>query len=120
MGEVQVVCQREGQILIQLAVQFDLGLLGNVGTDDQQFLGQLREDPDILGVHIVKGALNGGKVGQFVRNRGKPDALADHHHFPPGGIQRESCTGVDFLDDFHSRCLAFVQFPIKKPQDSYT
>ena len=61
----------------------------------------IAEKCKILLVHIVKGALDAGKISQFIGHGGKADALAKDNELPALCIAGKCNVIVDLLVNFH-------------------
>lgn len=101
-GKVQMVGQNEGQVGIEVAVQFLVGVLRNVVGSQENFFRNLLQQRIVFVVHIVEGALDLAQIFQLIGGGRKPDSLAEHNHFVALGIPGQGAVVVDLFDDFHA------------------
>ena len=100
-GKVEMVGQGIGQVCIQGAIQFFPGCIGDIVRRQKHGFRHIAEKCKILLVHIVKGALDAGKIGQFIGHGGKADALAKDNELPALCIAGKCNVIVDLLVNFH-------------------
>ena len=99
--KVQMVCQGEGQVGVELALQLHLCLLRNVGAGFQHRIGDAGRHLHIPRVHIIKGPLNLGIIAQFVGHVRKTNSFAQNHYFGAAAVQPQRCVIVYFFDNTH-------------------
>ena len=113
-GKINVICQREHNVLPELIVHFLIGQIHDLSRRFQHIFRDAFEHRQLLFVHIVKGAVDLGKrhiVGRFC----EADALTKGHHLIVAAVQAQGDVVVDVLDDLHPP-VSSISAPIKKPK----